>query len=204
MTILFLWCFWNSKHSKTYDFVICSCFWNTLESCHACSRLTMATKEFQRHEKITNSLVFEWFELQKIHKTNNVIGFWMVWASEAPENQKVIGFCMVWSFQASQILIFMKSREAWELQTLQKPIFVCLCSCFWSSNHLNTYGFFTFMMLWELKPFKNIWRCDLFMFLELYWSHRESRAGMAPKSSRNMNSHKVIGLWMVWASKKHH
>ena len=53
----------------------------------------------------------------------------------------------------------------------RKPTIFIIFWCFWSSNHSNTYDFLTFIMLLELKPFKNIWLCDLFTCLKLFGSH---------------------------------
>ena len=90
--------------------------------------------------------------------------------------------------------------------------------CFVLSNHSKTYDFLTFWIFWLPKPFKNLWLFDLldgfeaqtiqkpmtfwlFAILRLLeWGGPRSMPQL-PRVAETQKSQKVIGFWMVWASK---
>ena len=81
-----------------------------------------------------------------------------------PKSQKVIGF--------------------WKGLKLPRLPDLYICKVWGSveaSSPSKTYDFLTFMMLLKLKPFKNLWLCDFFMFLKVFGAMPDLGPAVAPQ-----------------------
>ena len=99
----------------------------------------MAPKEFQKHEQVTKSQLFEWFELPKHHTNREVKYFEWFKCQKHQKKSKDNSVASGLKLPGLPEPYICKVQGSVEAQPLQ-----------------TTMTFLPFMVLWKLKPFKQL------------------------------------------------